>query len=80
MRESIWEHDPRNFQCTMHDSGVQGNLVGLTFDDGMLRLNAKLNNLIHFVEKYRNVNALNSNHVVCVSCEDYHIDYQYKQA
>mgnify|MGYP004721795029 CR=1 FL=1 len=59
---------------------IQENLAGMSFDDGMWRLNAKLDSLMHFVEQYRNVNVLNSNYMICVLCRSYHIDYQCMQA
>ena len=45
-------------------------------DDGMLMLNVKLDNLMHLVEKYRNVNVSSSNYIVCVMYGGYHVDYQ----
>ena len=60
----------------MHDGGVQEILVGLTLDNGMLRLNTKLDSLMHLIEQYRNVNSFSSNYIICVLCGGYHADYQ----
>ena len=51
-----------------NNRGIQQNLASMSFDDGMWRLNAKLDSLMHFVEQYMNVNVLNSSYMICVLC------------
>ena len=74
-REEIY---PPYFQ-DYNNRGIQESLADMSLDDGMQRLNAKLNNSMHLIKQYRNVNVSNSKYMVCVLCGGYHVDYQYTQ-
>ena len=58
--------------------GIHKNHTGMSFDDGIWKLNAKVDMLIHLVEQKMNVNDFNF--VVYVLCEEYHANYQCVQS
>ena len=79
LREGTEELNPSSFQ-NYNNRGIHDNLASMSLDDGMLRINAKLDNLMYLIEQHRNVNVWNSNNVVCDLYGGYHSNYQCMQA
>ena len=54
----------------------------MSFENDIGALNAKLNHLnsmMHVIEQNKNVNAFNSNHIICDLCGGYHATYECMQ-